>query len=168
MSSLRTATRARAWARSVLAVTLALVATVLVRASSQESPFAPSSQAGVDAPGLVLVAPLETSSSDIARLIARDPFSPLRAAPDVPYRIGAAGTDSIFMRSPVPVRLLGTIVRAAGRSFAMCRIEGEPARVVYPGDRIGELTLESVSQGSANFIDDAGARVVLRVPRTGG
>ncbi len=112
----------------------------------------------------VLAAP----RTDLSRLLARDPFSPLRAAPDVAYRIegvSAAPAAIVVTRS---VRLLGTVVRATGRSFAMCQVASEPARMVYPGQRIGGMTLESVSPGSAVFIDDAGARTVVRVSRTGG
>jgi hypothetical protein len=104
----------------------------------------------------------------IARLLAGDPFSPRRAPPEQPYRVAASPGAA---RDPAPVaqvRLLGTVVSGPGRSFAMCQVANEPARVVYPGQRIGALTLDSVSQGSAVFFDDAGTRVVLRVPRTGG
>jgi hypothetical protein len=107
------------------------------------------------------------SGIDLSRLVDGDPFSPVRAAPEVRYRIGAV--EAVVARAPAlpPVRLLGTIVRPTGRSFAMCQVGEGPARVVYPGDRIGALRLESVSQGSAEFIDDEGARVVLRVPGNG-
>ena len=105
---------------------------------------------------------------DLSRLIARDPFSPLRAAPDVPYRIEGVTATPAAIIDTRSVRLLGTVVRASGRSFAMCQFGGEPARMVFPGQRIGGMTLESVSQGSAVFIDGAGARIVVRVSRTGG
>lgn len=105
---------------------------------------------------------------DISRLLARDPFSLVRSAPEVPYRIGEVATivrpDAPRSR---PVMLLGTIVRSTGRSFAMCQVPGGPAQVVYPGQVIGGLTLESVAQGSATFTDESGARVTLRVTRTG-
>ena len=105
---------------------------------------------------------------DISRIVAGDPFSPVRAAPEVPYRLGAV--EPVVRRvvvAPQQVRLLGTVVRPTGRSFAMCQAANGPATVVYPGQRIGGLVLESVSQGSAVFIDDEGTRVTLRVPGNG-
>ena len=108
------------------------------------------------------------SSVDIARIVAGDPFSPIRASPEVPYRLGAV--EPVIRRvvaAPQQVRLLGTVVRPTGRSFAMCQVADGPATVVYPGQRIGGLVLESVLQGSAVFIDDEGTRVTLRVPGNG-
>lgn len=109
------------------------------------------------------------SPQDVRRLVARDPFSPLRTAPEVPYRLGSVENS---VRTPDvlagTVRLLGTVVQASGGSFAMCQLGSAPPQMVYRGQRIGALRLESVSQGSAVFIDDAGLRIVLSVPRSGG
>ena len=107
------------------------------------------------------------AQTDLSRLVARDPFSPLRAAPDVAYQIGVLPSDRPAVVERPTVRLLGTILRAGGRSFAMCQLANQPVRMVYAGERIGTLTLETVSQGGAVFIDDSGARVTLRVARTG-
>lgn len=105
---------------------------------------------------------------DVSRLLARDPFSPVRSAPEVAYRIESASEPSGIVSPPrAPVLLLGTVLRSAGRSFVMCQVGGEAAKVVYPGQAIGGLTLESVLQGSAVFTDESGARVTLRVARTG-
>jgi hypothetical protein len=166
MNGARTARRAQWAARVACAVALLLFAITILRANSSgasatlEAQGAPwrTEEAALPAPTKI----------DVSRLLARDPFSPLRSAPEVPYRIGgAAATASIVQPRRQTVRLLGTVVRATGRSFAMCQVAGESAKVVYPGQTIGGLTLESVLQGSAVFTDETGARVSLRVSRTG-
>jgi len=105
---------------------------------------------------------------ETGRLLAHDPFSPVRSAPDVPYRIASASAPAVVAEAPRPVRLLGTVVRPTGRSFAMCQLGAEQPRMVYQGDKIGNLTLQSVAQGSAVFSDEDGKKVVLQVPRSGG
>jgi hypothetical protein len=109
----------------------------------------------------------QSARADLSRLVSRDPFSPFRAAPDVAYQLGTTPADQPVVAQRQIVRLLGTIVRDGGRSFAMCQLAGQPVRMVYTGDRIGTLTLETVSQGGAVFMDDSGERVTLRVARTG-
>lgn len=165
MKSVRAATWARRWARVALSVSLGVVVVTAARALKEDPQFEPPQV--TDIAGAARSPRVDAAAPNVALLVAHDPFSPLRTAPEVPYRVGAAVADSIVMRSEQPVRLLGTVVGGTGRSFAMCRIEGQPARVVYPGERIGGMTLERVLQGSAVFIDEAGARVELRVPRTG-
>lgn len=166
MRSARTAAWARRWARVTLFASLGVLGIAVVRAMRDALPVE-LPLASADLTPATRQSRADAAAPNIALLVAHDPFSPFRTAPEVPYRIGAVVADSIFMRTAQPVRLLGTIVGGAGRSFAMCRIEGQPARVVYPGERIGGMTLERVFQGSAIFIDEAGARVELRVPRTG-
>jgi hypothetical protein len=107
------------------------------------------------------------SDAEIARTVARDPFSDDRSAPAIRYRIVAAEGAPAPVPAPALVRLVGTVVVPDGRNFAMCQVGSDPARIVYPGQRVGSLTLESVSQGSAVFTDNAGARVTLRVPKAG-
>ena len=106
------------------------------------------------------------SDAELQRAVATDLFSPDRSAPAVRYRIERASATP-NAPPPLPVRLVGTVVTAAGRSFAMCQQGAATPRVVYPGQHIGPLKLESVSQGSATFTDDAGVRVVLRVAKAG-
>jgi hypothetical protein len=106
------------------------------------------------------------TDAELSRAVATDLFAVDRSAPTVRYRIERASAGASLAPPPL-VRLLGTVVSAGGRSFAMCQLGADPPRVVYAGQRIGAMKLESVSQGSATFTDDAGARVVLRVPRAG-
>jgi hypothetical protein len=112
------------------------------------------------------VTPVPPTDAELSRAIATDLFSVDRVAPAVRYRIERASPGAT-LAPPEPLRLLGTVVAAGGRSFAMCALGADPPRVVYPGQRIGAMRLESVSQGSATFTDNAGVRVVLRVPRAG-
>jgi hypothetical protein len=106
------------------------------------------------------------TDDEIARAIATDAFAPDRSAPSVRYRIARPVTAMPVVVAQ-PVTLVGTIVSGVGRSFVMAQLGGAPPRVVYPGQTIGSLTLQSVGQGSAVFTDNAGARVVLRTPRAG-
>jgi hypothetical protein len=101
-------------------------------------------------------------------LLGRDPFDPSRVAANRPYRIGVTSESVVRPVAAQPVRLLGTVVLAEGRSFALCQLGSAAARVVYPGDTIGALRLVRVDQGSAVFIDAAGARIELLVPRSDG
>lgn len=167
MSSLRSASITLNVARGSAALALVTLLTLAARAWR-------SGEAGEDALGehtpraslgrpSAPRAPVETG-----RLIAHDPFSPVRSAPDVPYRIANASTPAIAAEAARPVRLLGTVVRPLGRSFAMCQLGAEQPRMVYQGDKIGNLTLQSVAQGSAVFSDGDGKTVVLQVPRSGG
>jgi hypothetical protein len=154
-------------ARAFLAVcTIVLLTTVLgagrhsrIDVIMSPSVAAPSAEA--------LDAPIARSASADG-LLGRDPFDASRVAARRPYRLGAE-TESAVRPSAAPtVRLLGTVVIAGGRSFALCQIDGAAASVVYPGQMIGTLRLVRVDQGSAVFTDAAGARIELLVPRSDG
>ena len=112
------------------------------------------------------IPPAAPTDIELAHAIATDLFAVDRVAPAVRYRLARASAGAAAAEPP-PVRLIGTVIVAAGRSFAMCQLGADQPRLVYPGQRIGAMKLESVSQGSATFTDDAGARVVLRVARAG-
>ena len=101
----------------------------------------------------------------IDRTVAHNPFSPDRT-PGPAYRVVKAGT-ALPLVTAAEVRLVGTVVRDGAPSFVLCQEGPLSARVVYPGQRIGALTLLSVQAGSATFTDTGGARVVLRVAKGG-
>ena len=108
-----------------------------------------------------------TSDGEIAAMISADLFAPDRTAPTIPYRIArvtAAVAPPVFVQ---PVVVIGTVINANGRSFAMCQVGAEAPRVVYVGQRIGTLTLVSVGQGSAVFTNETGARVVINALKAG-
>ena len=109
----------------------------------------------------------QTSDGEIAATISADLFAPDRTAPTIPYRIArvtAAVAPPVFVQ---PVVVIGTVINANGRSFAMCQVGAEAPRVVYVGQRIGTLTLVSVGQGSAVFTNETGARVVINALKAG-
>lgn len=108
------------------------------------------------------------SSQTTDALLGRDPFDPSRVAASRPYRVGATAENVVRPVATQTVRLLGTVVLATGRSFALCQVGSAAARVVYPGETIGALRLVRVDQGSAVFTDAAGARIELLVPRSDG
>lgn len=134
-----------------------------------------SATQGVALPALPPVQPppsiATTAASDpvtqsaVDRTVAHNPFSPDRT-PGPAYRVVKAGTALPLVTAAV-VRLVGTVVRDGALSFVLCQEGPLPARVVYPGQRIGALTLLSVQAGSATFTDTGGARVVLRVAKGG-
>jgi hypothetical protein len=108
-----------------------------------------------------------TSDGDIAATISADLFAPDRTAPTTLYRIArvtAGVAPPVFVQ---PVVVIGTVINANGRSFAMCQLGAEAPRVVYVGQRIGTLTLVSVGQGSAVFTNETGARVVINALKAG-
>lgn len=167
MSEARNARRALLASRALLAGSAVLFLAVTWLDSPVAAPAAMAAR--VDSAGAAANAARASvvPRIDLARLVARDPFSPFRAAPDVAYQIGVSPDAWPAAVERQSIRLLGTIVRADGRSFAMCQLASQPVRMIYAGERIGTLTLETVSQGGAVFIDDSGARVTLRVARTG-
>ena len=131
----------------------------------------PSPVIVADAPELSAIAPATrttaTSDGEIAATISADLFAPDRTAPTIPYRIArvtAGVVPAVFVQ---PVVVIGTVINANGRSFAMCQLGAEAPRVVYVGQRIGTLTLVSVGQGSAVFTNETGARVVINALKAG-
>ena len=69
--------------------------------------------------------------------------------------------------APGSLTLIGTVISASGRSFAMCQLSAETPRVVRVGETIGAYTLRRVEQGEAFFVSDAGERLEIRVPKAG-
>ena len=65
-----------------------------------------------------------------------------------------------------PIELLGTVMVAGGRSFAMCQSSGG-TQVVHVGEQIAGFTLKSLEQGSAVFVSPQGKAVNIRVKKTG-
>lgn len=131
----------------------------------------PSPVIVADAPELSVAASatggVATSDGEIAATISADLFAPDRTAPSIPYRIArvtAGVAPAVFVQ---PVVVIGTVINANGRSFAMCQVGAEGPRVVYVGQRIGTLTLVSVGQGSAVFTNETGARVVINALKAG-
>ena len=70
--------------------------------------------------------------------------------------------------APESVRLLGTVVLPAGRSFVVLQLPSQPARTLRIGERIGQLRLDAVQPGRATFRAPDGARIELHLSKPGG
>jgi len=112
-----------------------------------------------------------TPAARLAAAVDRDPFHPERRRPAVRFRLPgeALPADSAAAAAGAtgPFLLIGTAVLSEGGGFAMCQWGSEPAKLVRVGERVGNLTLELVARGRATFVDAAGRRTEVRVPKAG-
>jgi hypothetical protein len=107
--------------------------------------------------------------SELDRAVDLDPFHPERRRPEIRYELpGTALPEKPETNVPIadPVELLGTVVVAGGRSFAMCQ-SAAGTQVVHIGEKIAGFTLKSVEQGSAVFLSPEGKVMNVRVKKTG-
>lgn len=98
-----------------------------------------------------------------------DPFHPERRRPQIRYELpGSRAAEKAPESAPVadPIELLGTVMVAGGRSFAMCQ-SSAGTQVVHVGEQIAGFTLKSLEQGSAVFVSPQGKAVNIRVKKTG-
>jgi hypothetical protein len=98
-----------------------------------------------------------------------DPFHPERRRPQIRYELpGSRAAEKPPETAPVsdPIDLLGTVMVAGGRSFAMCQ-SSAGTQVVHVGEQIAGFTLKSLEQGSAVFVSPQGKAVNIRVKKTG-
>lgn len=126
-----------------------------------------------DRPGVAA----DTLSDDrFGAALDRDPFHPERRRPGIAFRLpgepdpdaaAAADTAAAAVSPPPAIRLVGTVVTAAGDAFAMCQLGTEAPRVVRPGAKLGEYTLVRVEQGRAVFRSPDGEPIDLRAPKPG-
>ena len=106
---------------------------------------------------------VDTSANRVA--LASDPFDPDRAVPGENVADASAADDPPAQRdSTGTVRLLGTVVRGNG-GFAVCQIASEAPRIVHIGERIGALTLTTLTQGHVAFRAANGSRVELSLSK---
>ena len=122
------------------------------------------------------VGPADTMSDErFAATLDRDPFHPERRRPTEAFQIAAdpapAAPSAEAPVAPAPaaptIRLVGTVVTPGGDAFAMCQLGSEPPKVVRPGGRLGEYTLQKVEQGRAVFRSASGETVDLHAPKAG-
>lgn len=106
--------------------------------------------------------------SELDRAVDRDPFHPERRRPQIRYELPGSVPVTAPQTVPVsdPVELLGTVVVAGGRSFAMCQTSAGP-QIVHVGEKLAGFTLKSVEQGSAMFVSPEGKSMNVRVKKTG-
>ncbi|MGH7629405.1 MAG: hypothetical protein ACREOF_08435, partial [Gemmatimonadales bacterium] len=62
----------------------------------------------------------------------------------------------------VALKLIGTAVMGAGKSFAMCQSGAEPPRVVRVGESFAGYTLSAIDRGRAVFHDPRGRVLEIR------
>lgn len=65
------------------------------------------------------------------------------------------------------VRLVGTAVSHDGEDFVVCAVGPDPHKIVRLGEWCGDLLLDAVKRGRAEFTDPAGERVMMEVPNVG-
>lgn len=109
-----------------------------------------------------------TAAGLVEVAIESNPFRPERAPAEVAFRLPSdQPATTAASKTELPIILVGTAVLPDDGSFAMCRVGGEPARVVRIGDRIGEYTLRRVNQGLAQFESAQGRMIEISVPKAG-
>jgi hypothetical protein len=72
------------------------------------------------------------------------------------------------MLAPEMVRLVGTVVLPADRSFAIYQLPSQAPRTLRVGESVGGLRLEAITPGAAIFRAADGTRIELKLPRPGG
>jgi hypothetical protein len=106
--------------------------------------------------------------SELDDAVDLDPFHPERRRPQIRYELpGAAPVEKpVEAVLADPVELLGTVIVAGGRSFAMCQ-SSAGTQVVHVGEKVGGYTLKSLEQGSAVFVSPEGKTMNVSVKKTG-
>lgn len=130
----------------------------------------PGPEASTPAPRLVALAPpVDDSGGARDEELDNDPFDPDRQLPQTADDADASANaaDTAPPVAPPMIRLLGTVIRADGRSFAVYQLPSEPPRMIRVGERIGTLTLVAVEPGRAVFRAAGGDRVELHLATTG-
>jgi type II secretory pathway component PulM len=97
--------------------------------------------------------------------VDHDPFTDSRVRPATRFTM-PGDTAGMARQAPVsvpaPVKLVGTVVLANRRGFAICQTDGSPPQMVHLGEHVNNLTLTGLIQGEATFTDDNGRHIVLR------
>jgi hypothetical protein len=106
--------------------------------------------------------------SELDDAVELDPFHPERRRPQIRYELPGSVVEKPAEPVPVadPVELLGTVIVAGGRSFAMCQ-SSAGTQVVHVGEKVGGYTLKSVEPGSAVFVSPEGKVMNVSVKKTG-
>ncbi len=111
----------------------------------------------------------DTTSDDLEQdAIDHDPFSPARERPSVRY--GTPAAPVVLNAAPIApavLHLVGTVVAPENGSFVVAQLGDTSPKVLHVGQRVGEFTLRSITQGAATFVKGNGERLELRVPKNG-
>ena len=157
--------------RVAIGATLAAAALVLAAGwrATHFDQMATASAPGIEKGAAQAVSYRQALVSELDRAVAVDPFHPERRRPQIRYQLPASGPPEPSQSAqPVsaPVELVGTVVVAGGRSFAMCQ-SGAGPQIVHIGEKFAGHTLKSVEQGSAMFVSPEGKAVKILVKKTG-
>ena len=144
---------------------LLLTATLAAFAATSAVPLA----ASLDA---TPASPFRTPVVDALAVLARDPFSPERRAPDVRYQPPRAdaeyverGADAAMpIDEPVSMTMPvvhGTAADASGAAFAMCALGDGPVVVLRTGDSLGPFMVLSIERARVQFRDASGRRHLI-------
>jgi hypothetical protein len=107
--------------------------------------------------------------SELDRAVDGDPFHPERRRPQVRYELPGSAPEELPQASAPPaeqIELIGTVVAAGGRSFAMCQTSAGP-QIVHIGEKFVGFTLKSVEQGTAVFVSPQGKVMNVHVKKAG-
>lgn len=108
-------------------------------------------------------------ASELDRAVDGDPFHPERRRPQIRYELPGSAPEELPQASATPVEqieLIGTVVVAGGRSFAMCQTSAGP-QIVRVGEKFAGFTLKSVEQGTAVFVSPSGKVMNVHVKKAG-
>jgi hypothetical protein len=111
-----------------------------------------------------------TTPAQLAAALSKDPFHLERRKPRERFRLPGESLPAAAA-SPETTgssfQLIGTAVMPEGRGFAMCQWGADPPKLVRIGERVGTLTLKTLAQGRAVFVDAGGRTMEVRVPKAG-
>ncbi len=87
---------------------------------------------------------------DVGATVGMNLFSPERKAPARRYSLSGYA-PAVAVAPPAKPLVLGTVVAANKRSFAICRMPDGPAGVVYVGDKVGMYTVKTIERNQVVF-----------------
>lgn len=103
-----------------------------------------------------------------APVLDNDPFNADRELPGTRSVVASQAAGSVVRAvPPEAVRLLGTVLRPTGRSFAIYQLPSEVPKTVRIGESVGGMTLVEVAPGRATFRAQTGALVELSLSKPG-
>ena len=111
-----------------------------------------------------------TTPAQLAAALNKDPFHQERRNPLERFRLpgeSLPGPAAAPDATGSSFQLIGTAVMPEGRGFAMCQWGADPPKLVRIGERVGTLTLKTLTQGRAVFVDAGGRTMEVRVPKVG-
>jgi hypothetical protein len=105
---------------------------------------------------------------NVSAVVSENLFSPDRSPPLTRYRL-PGNEDAYVEAEPIDVSqllVLGTVVGAGNRTFAMCSLNGAPTVIVRVGERVGDFTVRSIKRGVVEFSTASGERFEINANPT--